>query len=94
MIGIKVILQFSNPPGFTDFFSKYVKLDKPDFFFCLWRISRTVTERLRILIHISNYFQTLEILEKKTPLRTSLYISFGIRENSEGMYGGEKGRYL
>ena len=27
-------------------------------FFPFWRISRTVTECLRILIHISNYFQT------------------------------------
>ena len=32
--------------------------------FCFWRISRILTERLRIFIHVSNYFQTLEILEK------------------------------
>ena len=34
----------------------------PDF--CFWRILRIVTESLRILILISNYFQTLEITEK------------------------------
>ena len=35
-------------------------------FFRFWKISLLiiVTERLRMLIHISNYFQTLEIMEK------------------------------
>ena len=33
-------------------------------FFCFWRISRIVSERLRILIHISIYVQILEIMKK------------------------------
>ena len=43
--------------------------------FCFWRISRIVTERLRVLLHtgISNYFQTLGIPEKKnSPIGLSL----------------------
>ena len=39
------------------FFSKHVKFTEL-VFFCFWRISRIVTERLRMLIHVSNYFQT------------------------------------
>ena len=42
--------QFFNLPYFPDFSSNYyVKFNEV---FCFWRISRTVTERLRILIHI------------------------------------------
>ena len=41
--------------------------------FLLWRIPRIVTERLRILIHIYNYFQTFGIFGKKrSPIRMSL----------------------
>ena len=57
------------------FFSKYVNFSK--LFFCLWRISRIVEERLRILVHISNYFQTLKIMEKNSSIRMSL-----VREES------------
>ena len=58
--------QFFNLPYAPDFlFPKCVKLNELGFFAC-WTISRIVTERLlRVLIHISNYFQTLEIMEKK-----------------------------
>ena len=35
-------------------------------FFCIFIISRLVTERLRTLIHISNYFQFVWKLLKKT----------------------------
>ena len=31
-----------------------------------------MTERIRILIHISNYFPTLEIMEKRSPIRMNL----------------------
>ena len=55
--------QFFNLPYFPDFFSKHVKFNER-VFFCFWKHSRIVTERLRMLIHISNYIQTLEIMEK------------------------------
>ena len=45
------------------FFPKRVKF-QPTWFFCFWRISRRVTERLRILIHTCLQLQTLEIIEK------------------------------
>ena len=49
---------------FMIFFPKYVKFNKIDYFASGEFLSRVVTERLRILIHISNYIQTLEIMEK------------------------------
>ena len=52
---------------FLDFFSKYWNVNELDIFgsgeFHEYSI---VTEHLRILIHISNYFQTLEIIMEKT----------------------------
>ena len=57
--------QFFNLAYFPGFFFQinigmFYELD----IFAFWRISRIVTERLRRLIHSSNYFQTLEFLEK------------------------------
>ena len=59
-------------PRFLRFFSPkiLVKCNFPGFFcFCKTQI---VTERLRILIRMSNYFQASEILEKSSPIRTGL----------------------
>ena len=66
--------QFFNFPKIPDFFfpNKYVKFSKPDCFAYYWRISRIVTERLRILIHLYKYFHTSEIMEKNPPIRMNL----------------------
>ena len=60
------------------FVSKYVKRSKH--VFLLLEIFTNNSERLRILIRVSNYFQTLKIMEKSPPIRMSLYIDrmFGI----------------
>ena len=47
--------------NFDIFFAQFFNLQYFPYF---WRISRVVTERFRVLIQISNYFQTLEIKEK------------------------------
>ena len=46
-------------------FSKNLKFSKPYFFASGEFHEYIVTERLRVLVHISNYIRTLEILEKK-----------------------------
>ena len=56
---------------FLFFFQMYV-WNLTNLFFCFWRISRIVTERLRILIHISNYFQLWKIWKPRSPIRMSL----------------------
>ena len=66
---------------FSDFpeilFSKYVKRNFPDIF-CFRRISQIsqiATERLRILIHTSNYLQTWgKFWTKSSPIRMDLRI--------------------
>ena len=66
--------QFFNLPYFPVFFPPTcVKFHELDYFAFFWRISWIMAERLRISVHISNYFQTLENYGKKrSPIRMSL----------------------
>ena len=53
--------------------NKCVKLNEIVFFASFWGISRRVTERLHILIHVPKNIQTLmEIMGKRSPIRMSL----------------------
>ena len=57
-------LNYFNLPYFP-FFQIYIYVKFNELvFFCFWKILRIVTERLRILIHIPIFFQTLEFLGK------------------------------
>ena len=77
--------QFFNLPYFPDFFFPNV-LNLTNLIFLLFLIiSRILTERLRILIRISHYFQTLEIMEKTIPDKNEpVDVSMGSVRGSSG----------